>query len=61
LDGLYNDFAIIDGDVIVLSETKNKALTHTLPACAPAMTYQSQFKATVVKSAQIDNVAKLFP
>jgi hypothetical protein len=59
LDGLCNDFAIIDSDVVVLFEAKNKALTHTLPASASAMTYQSKFKATVVKAAaQIDNVAK---
>ena len=59
LDGLCNDFAIIDSDVVVLFEAKNKALTHTLPASASAMTYQSKFKATVVKAAaQIDNIAK---
>lgn len=51
------DYALLDGDVIVLFEVKNKALAHTLPASATAKTYQSKLKATILKAAaQLENV-----
>jgi len=56
--GLCNDFAILEGSVVVLLEAKNKALAHTVTASGTAKTYQSKFRATVVKAeVQLDNVA----
>ncbi|MBC8726712.1 hypothetical protein F6X37_36095 [Paraburkholderia sp. 31.1] len=57
--GPCNDFAVLGDDYVVLVEAKNKALTHALTATGSAKTYQSKFKATVVKAAsQIENVAQ---
>ncbi len=57
--GPCNDFAVLGDDYVVLIEAKNKALTHALTATGSAKTYQSKFKATVVKAArQIENVAQ---
>ncbi|MFM0597268.1 hypothetical protein [Paraburkholderia dilworthii] len=51
------DFALVEGDTIVLFEVKNKALAHTLPASASVRTYRSKLSATLVKAAaQLDNV-----
>lgn len=57
--GSCNDFAVLGDNYIVLVEAKNKALTHTLTATGSAKTYQSKFKATVVKAAsQLENVVQ---
>lgn len=50
VEGPCCDFAVIDGDQIVLIEVKNKALTHTLPASGTARDYQSKLSATVKKA-----------
>ncbi|CAG9269498.1 hypothetical protein [Paraburkholderia caribensis] len=58
VEGPCCDFAVIDGDCIVLLEAKNKALAHTFPASATVRTYRSKLSATLVKAAsQLHNVA----
>jgi len=53
------DFAVLEGDAVVLVEVKNKALAHTLPASAALRTYRSKLKATIMKAAeQLNNTAR---
>lgn len=57
VEGRCCDFAVVDGNSVVLLEVKNKALTHTLPATGTAHSYQSKLKATVKKAdEQLRNV-----
>lgn len=57
VNGRCCDFAVVDGNDVVLLEVKNKALTHTLPATGTARDYASQLNATVKKAdEQLRNV-----
>jgi hypothetical protein len=51
VDGACCDYAVLDGNAVVLLEVKNKALAHTFPASATVRTYRSKLKTTVFKAA----------
>ncbi|MDR6392602.1 hypothetical protein [Paraburkholderia phenoliruptrix] len=58
VDGGCCDYAVLDGDSVILLEVKNKALAHTVPASATVRTYRSKLKTTVFKAAdQLRNTA----
>lgn len=59
VEGVCCDFAVLEGNTVVLVEVKNKALAHTLPAAGTVGTYRSKLRGTIMKAAeQLQNTAR---